>query len=197
MLRKGVFAASLSIINDDLTLNIESTIKHAENLIKGGLHGVFFFGSTGQSQLISLSEKKNLISKISTHKLRKNFFIGTGCNSINENLDLMKYCIEYGFDTFLVMPPAYYKNNSDEGVFKFYEILIENNLIDQSIFEIHSADPIHLNDIEPALSDTMYWEKGDVFLSVRYLSAIIHYRPSSNKVINYITGPFSLSLIHI
>ena len=39
----------------------------------------------------------------------------------------MKYCIEYGFDTFLVMPPAYYKNNSDEGVFKFYEILIENN----------------------------------------------------------------------
>ena len=38
----------------------------------------------------------------------------------------MKYCIEYGFDTFLVMPPAYYKNNSDEGVFKFYEILIEN-----------------------------------------------------------------------
>lgn len=127
MLRKGVFAASLSIINDDLTLNIESTIKHAENLIKGGLHGVFFFGSTGQSQLISISEKKNLISKISTHKLRKNFFIGTGCNSINENLDLIKYCIEYGFDTFLVMPPAYYKNNSDEGVFKFYEILIENN----------------------------------------------------------------------
>ena len=55
MLRKGVFAASLSIINDDLTLNIESTIKHAENLIKGGLHGVFFFGSTGQSQLISIS----------------------------------------------------------------------------------------------------------------------------------------------
>ena len=127
MLRKGVFAASLSIINDDLTLNIESTIKHAENLIKGGLHGAFFFGSTGQSQLISISEKKNLISKISTHKLRKNFFIGTGCNSINENLDLIKYCIEYGFDTFLVMPPAYYKNNSDEGVFKFYKILIENN----------------------------------------------------------------------
>ena len=37
----------------------------------------------------------------------------------------MKYCIEYGFDTFLILP--YYKNNSDEGVFKFYEILIENN----------------------------------------------------------------------
>ena len=48
MLRKGVFAASLSIINDDLTLNIESTIKHAENLIKGGLHGVFSLDLQGK-----------------------------------------------------------------------------------------------------------------------------------------------------
>ena len=30
-----------------------------------------------------------------------------------------------------------------------------------------------------------------MFLSPRHQSAIIHYRPSSNKVINYITGPFA------
>jgi hypothetical protein len=34
-------------------------------------------------------------------------------------------------------------------------------------------------------------EQGDVFLSIRNQSAIIHYRPSTNKVINYITGPFA------
>ena len=33
-------------------------------------------------------------------------------------------------------------------------------------------------------------EKGDLFLSIRNLSAIIHYRPKTNKVINYIVGPF-------
>jgi len=52
-------------------------------------------------------------------------------------------------------------------------------------------DPIHLNDIEPSFSDTEYWKQGDVFMSSRHLSAIIHYRPSTNKVINYITGPFA------
>ena len=36
----------------------------------------------------------------------------------------------------------------------------------------------------------MFWEKGDLFLSLRNLSAIVHYRPSNNKIINYITGPF-------
>ena len=70
------------------------------------------------------------------------------------------------------------------------ELLIENKLLDNNIFEL-GLDPIHLNDIEPALSSTSYWEKGDIFLSSRHLSAVIHYRPNSNKVINYIIGPFS------
>ena len=60
MIKKGVYAAGISIINDDNTLNVVKTIKHAENIISNGLHGVFFFGSTGQSQLISLDEKKEL-----------------------------------------------------------------------------------------------------------------------------------------
>ena len=124
MIKKGVYAAGLSVINTNGTLNIEATISHASEAIKNGLHGVFFFGSTGQSQLISTTEKKELITKIASHKLRKNFFIGTGNNSINENIDLASYAMEYDFKEFLIMPPAYYKGNTDEGVFEFYTKLI-------------------------------------------------------------------------
>ncbi len=75
------------------------------------------------------------------------------------------------------------------------EILIENSIVPDN-FALKSYisgvdDPIHLNDIEPALTDSEYWKQGDVFLSPRHQSAIIHYRPSTNKVINYITGPFA------
>ena len=66
MIKKGVYAAGLSIINTNATLNVEATIAHASDAIKNGLHGVFFFGSTGQSQLISISEKKELIATINT-----------------------------------------------------------------------------------------------------------------------------------
>ena len=75
------------------------------------------------------------------------------------------------------------------------ELLIENDILSNnfplttSLSEV--KDPIHLNDIEPALTDTKYWKQGDVFISTRHLSAIIHYRPSTNTVINYLTGPFS------
>ena len=124
MLKRGVYAASLSVLNKDLTLNVEATISHAENLIKSGLHGCFFFGSTGMSQLISKNEKMELISKISTHKQRKHFYLGTGCNSLNENIELIKYASEFDFNTILLMPSAYYVGNSDEGVFEFYKKII-------------------------------------------------------------------------
>ena len=75
------------------------------------------------------------------------------------------------------------------------EILIENNIIPKN-FVLNSLllkelYPIHLNDIEPVLSNTQYWKQGDIFLSIRNQNAIIHYRPNTNKVINYITGPFA------
>ena len=127
MIKKGVYAAGLSILNTDRTLDIDATINHASEAIKRGLHGVFFFGSTGQSQLISTNEKKELIAKIASHKLKKQFFLGTGNNSLNENIDLIRHAMEYNFTDFLIMPPAYYKGNTDEGIFDFYLRLIRAN----------------------------------------------------------------------
>ena len=48
MIKKGVYAAGLSVIHQDHSLNIDATIKHAAALIKNGLHGVFFLGRLGR-----------------------------------------------------------------------------------------------------------------------------------------------------
>ena len=94
----------MSVFNDDLSLDVDSTIKHAEKVISEGCHGVVLFGSTGMAQLISSDEKKSLIDKISTNKLKDFFIMGTGANSLNENIHLMKYSINNGIDRFLLMP---------------------------------------------------------------------------------------------
>jgi len=72
---KGIYAASLSILKKDLSLDVASTIKHAENIIDLGCHGVVFFGSTGQSQLISLSEKIQLINNLPASKYKTKYII--------------------------------------------------------------------------------------------------------------------------
>ena len=123
-IKKGIYAASMSLFKKDLSLDIDTTIEHSERLIKQGCHGVVIFGSTGQAQLISSKEKKQLIEKIGISKFKDNFIIGTGNNALNENIDLMKYSINNGVDRFLIMPPAYYKY-SDNGAYSFYSDLIQ------------------------------------------------------------------------
>ena len=121
---KGIYAAGMSVLNDDLSLNIEKTISHSEKIIQQGCHGVAIFGSTGQAQLISVSEKINLLNKLSLSKFKKNFLIGTGMNSLSETINLMKVSSSLGFRKFLIMPPAYYKYEDLE-VIQFYSKIVE------------------------------------------------------------------------
>jgi len=123
-IKKGIYAASMSIFSQDLMLDVDSTIKHSEKLIREGLHGTIFFGSTGMAQLISSNEKKKLIEKLKDNKLKDNFMIGTGDNSLNENIELMKHSLNNGINRFLLMPPAYYKYD-DEGAYSFYANVVQ------------------------------------------------------------------------
>ena len=55
---------------------------------------------------------------------------------------------------------------------------------------LFTEDPIHLNDIQPVDFEGEFWEKGDVFLSLRNQSMVLLYRPSTNLIIWKGTGPF-------
>jgi len=121
---KGIYAASLSVLNEDLTLNVPKTIEHAEMVIDQGCHGVAIFGSTGQAQLIPVSEKIDLLNNLISSKYKEKYIIGTGLNSLGETINLMRVAKSLNFQKFLIMPPAYYKYGDDE-VIEFYSKIIE------------------------------------------------------------------------
>ena len=121
---KGIYAASMSLFNKDLSLNIEKTIDHAEKVIDQGCHGVAIFGSTGQAQLISVSEKISLLNKLSQNRHKDKYLIGTGLNSLSETINIMKVAISLKFNDFLIMPPAYYKYG-DKEVIEFYSRVVD------------------------------------------------------------------------
>ena len=121
---KGIYAASMSVFNADLSLNIEKTAMHAEKIIDQGCHGAAIFGSTGQAQLISISEKISLLSHLSKNKYKDKYLIGTGLNSLNETINLMSVALSLNFSDFLIMPPAYYKYG-DKEVIDFYSRVVE------------------------------------------------------------------------
>ena len=121
---KGIYAAGMSVFNKDLSLNILKTVKHAEKIIDKGCHGVAIFGSTGQAQLISVSEKISLLNELSQSRHKNKYLIGTGLNSLSETINLMKVASSLNFNNFLIMPPAYYKYG-DKEVIEFYSKVID------------------------------------------------------------------------
>ena len=121
----GIYAAAVSILDQNLKLDVNKTILHSENLIKDGCHGVVLFGSTGQSQLISLDEKFKLIEQISKSDFKDQFIIGTGLNSLQDTISLLNLSISFKLNKFLIMPPAYYMYE-DKDVIRFYKKLLEN-----------------------------------------------------------------------
>lgn len=85
------------------------------------------------------------------------------------------------------------KINPDNGDVLFHKsvskILSENNL-SSYLIKSETLDPIHINDVEPALKSTKYYQEGDLFISARQPSFILHYRPSTNEVMKVLEGPF-------
>ena len=123
---KGIYAAAVSILNNDLSLDVNKTVKHCENIIKDGCHGVVLFGSTGQSQLIPLNEKIEMINFVSKNdKIKDKLIVGTGLNSLVENINFLKLSLNIGLNKFLIMPPAYY-NYGDKEVIEYYTKLIKS-----------------------------------------------------------------------
>jgi len=118
-IKKGIYAASMTIINEDMTISVDQTIKHSEKILMDGATGCVIFGSTGQSQLISVDEKKRVIEKLGQNKFKDRFILGTGLNSFNENINLIKFALKNGIDRFLLGVPAYYKFDH-ENSYKFF-----------------------------------------------------------------------------
>jgi len=82
---------------------------------------------------------------------------------------------------------------SGEVLFKksIAEILVENGYRGlMAVASEDNKDPIHINDIQPALTDSNYWKKGDLLLSLRHRSTVMLYRPSTNKILWLKTGPW-------
>ena len=114
----SVFAASVSMLNADLSLDVVGTIEHGLKVEEQGVSPAFL-GSTSMSQFLSISEKKKLIKEILKHKFQ-NVLIGTGCNSLNDTINLIRYSLDQGYKgAFLIMNPAY-GSPEDLGVYNFF-----------------------------------------------------------------------------
>jgi hypothetical protein len=99
------------------------------------------------------------------------------------------------FETDSIYKDAIVKINPETGELLFkksiFSILDENGYASLLSIGLYEGDPLHVNDIQPALYSSKYWKKDDLLISLRHRNTMFLYRPSTNKIIWLKTGPWS------
>jgi 4-hydroxy-tetrahydrodipicolinate synthase len=121
----GVFCASATPVNADLSPDHGALAAHAKTLIADGCDGVALLGTTGEANSFSLTERKTILEAAAKAVGPERLMPGTGVNALPETIDLTRHALSLGATRVVMLPPSYYKGVSDEGLFRAYAHVIE------------------------------------------------------------------------
>ena len=123
----GVYAAAVTPLRDS-ALDLDSVPPLLSFLASRGCHGAVLFGTTGEGPSFSPAEREALMRCAREARAALPGFrliAGTGTPSLSETIDLTKLAFELGFDGVLVVPPYYFRNATDNGLFLWFHELIQ------------------------------------------------------------------------
>ena len=124
-LQPGVYTASLTPLFDSFEPNIPSLVRHAQWLLDEGSDGVALLGSTGESNSMTVEQRQSIIEQSVLELPPDRLMMGTGSCALQDAVRLTQASVNAGVFSVLVLPPFYYKPQSEESVLSFFSLLVE------------------------------------------------------------------------
>jgi 4-hydroxy-tetrahydrodipicolinate synthase len=123
----GVVAAIITPLDRNGAPDAAAFCDVARALLSGGCDGLNVLGTTGEATSFSLTERRLLMEEaIKAGLPRDRMMVGTGAAAVEDAIRLTGHACELGFAGALILPPFYYKNVSDEGVFAYVSQIVES-----------------------------------------------------------------------
>jgi len=125
-LPSGVFAAGLTPFRSDLSLAHDRFVQHTRWLLRHGCNGVLLFGTTGEGLSLSVRERlAGLDALLDAGTAAERLLVGTGALAFPDAVELTRKATSRGVGGVLVLPPFHFRHISPEGLFHFYDRLIQ------------------------------------------------------------------------
>ena len=121
----GIYTASLTPLFDSFEPNIPALIRHAQWLLEEGSDGVALLGSTGESNSMTVEQRQSIIEQSARELPPDRLMMGTGSCALQDAVRLTQASVNAGVLSVLVLPPFYYKPQSEESVLSFFSLLVE------------------------------------------------------------------------
>jgi 4-hydroxy-tetrahydrodipicolinate synthase len=155
----GVNAAVLTPVTGALIPDDALMVDYSKWLLSNGCDGLAILGTTGEANSFSLKERIRIIESLVDGGVPAEVLMpGTSSCSLTDAVELTKVAVNAGVGGVLMLPPFYYKNPSDAGLYRFFSEVIQRVGDDKlQIYLYHfpqmSATPITFNLIEMLLRD--------------------------------------------
>ncbi len=123
---EGVWAPAVTPFDKDLAPDGARFSAHVRWLLETGCHGVALFGTTGEGTSLTVDERIGLIETVLAAGLPADrLMIGTGCAALPDTVSLTAASVRLGCPDVLMLPPFYYKDVDDDGLYASYAEAIE------------------------------------------------------------------------
>lgn len=123
---RGVLAAVLTPIGEDLVPDLTRWIDHCRWLLDQGCDGLAVLGTTSEANSFSVEERLAMLDALAESDIPGEALIpGTGCCALPDTIALTRKAMEIGAAGVLMLPPFYYKPVTDQGLFDAYSAVID------------------------------------------------------------------------
>ncbi len=146
----GINAAVLTAMNEDLSVDLDRMAAHAKWLLANGCNGLGVLGTTGEANSLGVAERLEMLDGLVKRGIpAAKMMPGTGTPALPDTVTLTKKAKEIGCPGVLVLPPFFYKNPSDEGLYAYFSELVARTKGETAIYLYHfpqqSAVPFSLD----------------------------------------------------
>ena len=122
---RGLLAPVLTPFKADLSADPQRFMAHCKWLLSQNC-GLAVFGTNSEANSLSLEERLHLLDELVAAGVDPSRMMpGTGCCSIMETVKLTKHAVEHRCAGVLMLPPFYYKNVGEEGLYRYFSEVVQ------------------------------------------------------------------------
>ena len=152
---RGVLAPVVTPFKADLSPDRERFIRHCQWLLSQNC-GLAPFGTTSEANSMSTNERISLLDAVVTAGIDPSRMMpGTGCCSITETVALTAHAVKHGCAGVLMLPPFYYKDVSEEGLYRYFSEVVQRVGDARLRIYLYHIPPVAIVGITPKLVERL------------------------------------------
>jgi 4-hydroxy-tetrahydrodipicolinate synthase len=152
---RGVLAPVVTPFKADLSPDCERFIRHCQWLLSQDC-GLAVFGTNSEANSMAAEERSTLLDAVVAAGIDPSRMMpGTGCCSIAETVELTTHAVRHGCAGVLMLPPFYYKDVSEEGLYRYFSEVVQRVGDTRLKIYLYHIPPVAIVGITPKLVERL------------------------------------------